>query len=344
MADAYDRIVKRLAFLLDPEVAHNIGLKLIERGIATGGMFTMDLLTTEVFGTRFQNPLGLAAGFDKNAVALANWAKLGFGFVEVGTVTFNPQPGNDKPRMFRYPSQEAIINRLGFNNLGALAMAEKLANNSANLPFGINLGKNKEVPPEEAAENYAASYRALHTFGTYFVINVSSPNTPGLRDLQDRDSLEQILKALAAIDSSRPILIKVAPDLEWSALDQVISVVADSQATGIVATNTTLSRAGLPAAEYPAGGMSGKPLRELSLSFTKYLAQNLPKDKILISVGGISTGDDLYERFRAGAHLCQVYSGFVYGGPGWPTRVLADLGNRMKREGISSLAELRTSA
>jgi dihydroorotate dehydrogenase len=257
-----------------------------------------------VFGVRFPNPVGLAAGMDKDGVALAAWPALGFGFVEVGTVTWHPQPGNDRPRLFREPEREAIINRMGFNNAGARALAERLARAGArSVPLGISLGKSKVTPLEEAVADYTASYRVLREHGDYFVVNVSSPNTPGLRTLQDRAHLDALLAALCT--GEKPILVKIAPDLTDHAVAEVLEVCEDRGAAGVIATNTTAT---------PAGGLSGRPLAARAREVVAFVAgrSTLP----VIGVGGITTPDDAMAMFDVGASLVQLYTGFVYHGPG----------------------------
>lgn len=283
-------------------------------------------------GMQFRGPVGLAAGMDKNAVAAKAWAAMGFGFVELGTVTALEQPGNDQPRLFRLPNSAALINRMGFNNFGAPAVAASLArqdvwrgNNAAGIPIGISLGKSKVIAVGEAVEDYVASMRALAPHADYLAVNVSSPNTPGLRELQDRSLLDDLLTALTAVATEQadengsaplPILVKVAPDLTNSALDDVIEVCALAGAAGLIATNTTLSRAGIGAGEESiadeAGGLSGGPLRARALEVVRYLSAN--QDLPVIGVGGIATSDDALAMLDAGAKAVQLYTGFIYHG------------------------------
>jgi dihydroorotate dehydrogenase len=287
------------------------------------------------FGVRFPNPVGLAAGMDKDGVALSAWPALGFGFVEVGTVTAIPQPGNDKPRLFRLPGSEAIINRMGFNNAGAEALADRLsAGREPKVPIGISIGKSKAVPVEQAVEDYRTSLRALHRHGDYFAVNVSSPNTPGLRGLQDRKALSELLaelslerKALAerTRTAPKPLLVKIAPDLTEEAIGEVLEVCDEHGINGLIATNTTLSRDGLAAADQhmagQAGGLSGRPLtgraREVVAFVHKQTGGQLP----IIGVGGIMDTDDAARMFDAGASLVQLYTGFIYRGPGLVRRI-----------------------
>lgn len=321
----YLSLLRPLLFQMDPERAHELALKAVRKGLVkTKGCDHLGLKRT-VFGVDFPNPVGLAAGFDKNGVALDKWKDLGFGFIEAGTVTKHPQPGNPKPRMFRYPDSRAIINRLGFNNEGADALASRLETAQPGIPLGINLGKSKITPLEEAAEDYAYSFSRLRQFGDYFVVNVSSPNTPGLRQLQDKDALTKILWRLKEIDGAKPLFVKIAPDLEESQLEEIATLAIDMGLTGLIATNTTLSRAGLPQDPKQDGGLSGAPLTSRSLDVLKSLKGMVDEKLILIGVGGIMNAADAQARLDAGAALVQVYSGWVYGGPGFIEEVKAGL-------------------
>jgi dihydroorotate dehydrogenase len=257
-----------------------------------------------VFGVDFPNRVGLAAGMDKNGVALAAWPALGFGFVEAGTVTARAQPGNDKPRLFRLPDQEAVINRMGFNNLGAQALADRLEGMKPEVPLGISLGKSKVTPLEDAVEDYRASYELLAPHADYIAVNVSSPNTPGLRQLQDRAHLGAIL---AALKGDVPVLVKLAPDLSDHALGEALDVCESHGVAGIIATNTTINHGG------QAGGLSGAPLRERARAVVSFVhkGSGLP----IIGVGGIMTPQDAARMFDAGASLIQLYTGFIYHGP-----------------------------
>jgi dihydroorotate dehydrogenase len=274
-----------------------------------------------LFGLNFPNPIGLAAGFDKNGVALPAWAALGFGFVEVGTVTAQPQPGNPRPRIFRYPKQQALINRLGFNNDGADAVAERLRRLRASgrwpsIPIGINIGKSKVTPLEDAAADYLYSFRQLREFADYIVLNVSSPNTPGLRALQEHDALAQLLRAVREENrrSPKPVLLKIAPDLSAVDVDQIVTTCEQQEISGLIATNTTLDHSAIPSEADEAGGLSGAPVREVATNFIRAIKQRtqLP----IIGVGGIMTAQDAREKFDAGASLVQVYTGYIYRGPG----------------------------
>jgi len=286
-------------------------------------------LAKTVFGVRFPSPVGLAAGFDKNAVALAAWEALGFGFAEIGTVTAKAQPGNPKPRLFRLPEMEGVINRLGFNNEGAEAVAARLhalrqGGGWPRIPVGVNLGKSKVTPLEEAPADYVESFKRLRSFGDYFVLNVSSPNTPGLRKLQDKASLEALLSAVQAANVTRlPLLLKIAPDLEWSAIEEILALVEAHGLAGLIATNTTIDHSQVPVEKRQQGGLSGQPLKKRSLEVLRFITArtNLP----VIGVGGIATADDAKARFDAGASLVQVYTGLIYEGPGMVRSILKAL-------------------
>ncbi len=331
--DLYADLCKPLFFRLDPEVAHDLSLRGLAVGSKVPGILraafgSVPARPCTVFGLKFPNPIGLAAGIDKNALAVPAWAALGFGFVEVGTVTAEGQSGNPKPRLFRYPSAGALVNRMGFNNEGASAVAARLAQARRErswpaTPLGLNLGKTKVVPVEQAAEDYLRSFRALREVGDYFVLNVSSPNTPGLRSLQERPALEALLRALQAENRGKPLLVKIAPDLTWAQIEDVLAVAEAHAVAGIIATNTTLDHAALDGAAPQAGGLSGRPLTARSLEVLRFLRARsaLP----LISVGGIMTGADARARFDAGAALVQLYTGFIYRGPALVREILRNL-------------------
>lgn len=282
-------------------------------------------LEREVFGLKFKNPVGLAAGFDKNAEYIEDMAKFGFGFIEIGTVTPRPQPGNDKPRMFRLVNDAALINRMGFNNQGADVAAGRLKHlkDREGVIIGGNIGKNKVTPNEEAVNDYIYCFHALYEYVDYFVVNVSSPNTPGLRDLQEKEPLMRILDTLQQLNlekpKAKPILLKIAPDLTDSQLDDIVEIVTETKIAGVIATNTTISREGLCSASSllnEAGGVSGKPLTKRSTEVIRYLSQKSNKSFPIIGVGGIHSGQDAVEKLEAGAVLVQVYTGFIYEGPG----------------------------
>jgi dihydroorotate dehydrogenase len=306
-------------------------------------------LEVSAFGLRFPNPIGLAAGFDKNAVAVRTWAALGFGHVEIGSVTALPQPGNPRPRLFRLPQDQALINRMGFNNEGAQAVAARLAHLQETfgrppVPLGINLGKSRVTPLEEAPQDYLQSLSRLWPYGDYFAINVSSPNTPGLRALQDKDRLEELLAALAGfVQGQKPLLLKIAPDLTWEQIDEILALVEQYRLSGLIATNTTTARSGLQTPIDEVGGLSGKPLRARSLEVLKYLHAQLQGRLPIVSVGGIFSAEDVWERLSNGATLVQVYTGLVYEGPFLLKKLCRGLLERMEREGIASLAQLKAT-
>jgi dihydroorotate dehydrogenase len=294
-------------------------------------------LEKEVLGLKFKNPVGLAAGFDKNAELIAEMGALGFGFVEVGTVTPLPQPGNDKPRMFRLPADEALINRMGFNNLGVDVAAERIATYRKSLKpgetaliIGGNIGKNKVTPNEDAVSDYIKCFDRLFDVVDYFVVNVSSPNTPGLRALQEKEPLMHILNTLQQRNGkngiSRPILLKIAPDLTNEQLDDIADIVEQTGIAGIIATNTTISREGLTSPhKAETGGLSGRPLTKRSTEVISYLHQVSNGTFPIIGVGGIHSAEDALEKIQAGAVLVQLYTGFIYEGPGLIKRILTRL-------------------
>lgn len=324
---------------MNPEVAHHQvtgGLKAVNK--IWGGSTLMKTafsyndarLEKNVFGLTFKNPVGLAAGFDKNAEYVDELADLGFGFIEIGTVTPKPQPGNDKPRMFRLTDDEALINRMGFNNLGVDVAATRLqyVKKRKNIIIGGNIGKNKLTPNEEAVKDYIICFDALFDVVDYFVVNVSSPNTPGLRDLQEKEPLMHILNTLQQRNAkngvSRPILLKIAPDLTDSQLDDIVEIVSSTGIAGVIATNTTIARDGLhsaPSLINETGGLSGKPLRKRSTEVIRYLAEKSNKAFPIIGVGGIHSATDAQEKLAAGASLVQLYTGFIYEGPALVKRI-----------------------
>ncbi|WIG60914.1 MAG: Dihydroorotate dehydrogenase (quinone) [Ktedonobacterales bacterium] len=305
------------------------------------GQPASDTLAREVCGLRFPNPIGLAAGFDKNAVAVPALVALGFGFVEIGTVTYHAQSGNPRPRLFRLTSDEALVNRMGFNNQGAAAVAARLARMpKLPVPLGISLGKSKITPLDEALDDYLQSLDLLYPYGDYFAVNISSPNTPGLRALHERDRLDALLAALAARlryraandgrAAPKPLFVKVAPDLDDAALDEVVAVCLDREASGLIAVNTTVSRDGLSAGVPQAlraeqGGLSGRPLRERALSVVRRLHARAGDRLPIIGCGGIFTGEDARRMLDAGAVLVQLYTSFIYEGPGIARRIVRDL-------------------
>lgn len=308
-----------LLFRMDAETVHERILAAIERGWIKGPGPVSAPVTR--FGVNFPNPVGLAAGFDKNARGLHAWASFGFGFAEIGTVTRHAQPGNERPRMFRLPGDQALINRLGFNNEGADAVAPRLENRPKNLVLGVNIGKSKVTPLEQAADDYAYSFQRLKDAADYVTVNVSSPNTPGLRTLQDRGPLSQILWRLREMDGTKPLFIKIAPDLNDEQIADVAALVNDLDITGVVATNTTISRTGLKQDPGQEGGLSGAPLAGRSREVLALIRQQLDAGRIVINVGGIHNEEEARARFVQGADLIQVYTGWVYGGPDFPARI-----------------------
>ena len=320
---AYERFVRPWLFSIDPETAHHLALKFLRSaGNFSGfGPFQPPPKPTDVFGITFPNPVGLAAGFDKNGVALQAWAALGFGFVEIGTVTAKPQPGNPRPRIFRFPKQTALINRLGFNNDGADVVAERLRQQRdrgqwPSIPIGINIGKSKVTPLEGAVEDYVYSFRKLAPLADYIALNVSSPNTPGLRSLQESEALANLLRAIREENRAtrKPVLVKIAPDLSPAELHDMVATCEVNDIAGIIATNTTIDHTGIPKDLDQSGGLSGSPLRETSTSIIRSIRSwtQLP----IIASGGIFDMESAREKIAAGAQLLQVYTGYIYRGPG----------------------------
>lgn len=336
------KLVKPLFFKFDPEKIHYTVTDSLKFAQKIWGLprlfksifvFEDKKLERNVFGLHFKNPVGLAAGFDKNGEYIEELANFGFGFIEVGTVTPLPQPGNDKPRMFRLPADEALINRMGFNNKGVEVLARKLQSVKRNgLIIGGNIGKNKNTPNEEAVSDYIKCFDALFDVVDYFVVNVSSPNTPGLRALQEKEPLKNILNTLQQRnkknDISRPILLKIAPDLTNDQLDDIVEIVQETKIAGVIASNTTICRDNLQSPEKlknEMGGLSGKPLTKRSTEVIRYLAEKSNKSFPIIGVGGIHSAKDAKEKLAAGAALVQVYTGFIYEGPGLVKQILKEL-------------------
>jgi len=333
------RIVRFFLFLFKPEAIHHITFKLIKLAALIPGKLwawrmifkvTDTRLEREVFGLKFDNPVGLAAGFDKDAKLFDELASFGFGFVEIGTVTPLPQEGNPKPRLFRLKEDNAIINRMGFNNQGIEAAVARLRRRKTNIIIGGNIGKNKVTPNDKAVNDYEICFEKLFPYVDYFVVNVSSPNTPGLRDLQEKAPLTALLKRLqelnSAKESRKPILLKIAPDLTKEQLDDIIEIVADTKIDGVVATNTTIDRSGLKTHKNKLdaignGGLSGKPVRARSTAVIKYMADKSNRAFPIIGVGGIHSAEDALEKLDAGATLLQVYTGFIYEGPAIVKRI-----------------------
>lgn len=331
----YRFLIRPILFLLSPEKVHYLVFDLLAFHARFPGMkaflrtlfiYRANDLERNILGLKFPNPVGLAAGLDKDAKLIDELECFGFGFIEIGTVTPKPQPGNDKPRLFRLPKDKALINRMGFNNEGAVAAAQRLKKRKSSVIVGGNIGKNKITPNEQAIDDYALCFKALYPVVDYFVINVSSPNTPGLRELQEKEPLKKLLNYV--IDLSRkeskykPILLKIAPDLSPSQLEDIVEILRETKTDGVIATNTTISREGLRTSgdEVQAignGGLSGAPLTKRSTEVVRYLRQKLGSDFPIIAVGGIMTPKDAVDKLNAGADLVQIYTGFVYEGPGF---------------------------
>lgn len=329
----YKLFIKPFFFLFDPEKIHHFVFSNLKVILVIPGMkavFKRMFVTEDrslertVFGIHFKNPVGLAAGFDKDAKLFDELGYLGFGFVEIGTVTPLPQEGNPKPRLFRLPKDEALINRMGFNNEGAKAAAERLKNKKTGIIIGGNIGKNKVTPNEEAGADYEKCFHELYPYVDYFVVNVSSPNTPNLRELQDKEPLTKLLSRLQDINKSqlkqKPILLKIAPDLANEQLDDIVDIVQSTGIAGVIATNTTISRANLKSEasnleSIGAGGLSGQPVRNRSTEVIRYLSEKSGKSFPIIGVGGIHSVQDAIEKLNAGASLVQLYTGFIYEGP-----------------------------
>jgi dihydroorotate dehydrogenase len=331
----YKYFIRPLLFCFNPEKVHYFITALLRGlnrlpgfGQLMRFMFVFDdpRLKREVFGISFRNPVGLAAGFDKDAEVIDAFSNLGFGFIEIGTLTPEPQPGNPRPRLFRLKKDEALINRMGFNNKGVMRAVQKLKKRKSDIIVGGNIGKNKITPNDKAVSDYIKAFEALFDYVDYFVINVSSPNTPNLRALQEKEPLKKLLSEIQARNQSRsnpkPVLLKIAPDLTNDQLDDIIDIVESLDLNGVVATNTTIRRENLLTGEAEinkigAGGLSGKPLRERSTEVIRYLKQHAKRGFPIIGVGGINTPEDAMEKLNAGASLIQIYTGFIYQGPGF---------------------------
>jgi dihydroorotate dehydrogenase len=327
MKNSYERLVRPLLFSLDPERAHHFTIQCLRvashldailRGLSR---FAPAPAPTQCFGLNFPNPVGLAAGLDKNGVALPAWAALGFGFIEIGTITAKAQPGNPKPRIFRYPEQRALINRLGFNNDGADMIATRLDKLKRSgrwpaVPVGINIGKSMTTTVADAAADYLYSFRLLQRFADYVVLNVSSPNTPGLRELQGAEALGVLLATIGEENSTnrKPIVVKIAPDLDAGQLEQILATCETNKVAAVIATNTTLDHSAIPAGKDQEGGLSGAPVREKSTALIREIVERstIP----VIASGGVLDAGSAREKFEAGAKLVQIYTGLVYRGPG----------------------------
>jgi dihydroorotate dehydrogenase len=326
MNNAYERFLRPLLFSINAENAHHLTIACLRAASYVDPLlraltpFRPNPNPKTVFGIDFRNPIGLAAGLDKNGVALPAWAALGFGFIEIGTVTAKAQPGNPKPRIFRLPEQNALINRLGFNNDGADAISHRLnklkrSGRWPEVPIGINIGKSLATPLTDATADYLHSFEQLRGFADYVVLNISSPNTPGLRELQGPEALSELLRAIAEknVSTRKPIVVKIAPDLSPADLEQIVDSCETNRVAGIIATNTTLDHSSIPSVQNEQGGLSGAPLREKSTALVRAIAKRstIP----VIASGGIVDADSAREKFEAGAQLLQIYTGLIYRGP-----------------------------
>ncbi|MEJ0056253.1 MAG: quinone-dependent dihydroorotate dehydrogenase [Bacteroidota bacterium] len=329
----YKFLIRPLLFLFDPESIHHFTFSFLRLTGVIPGMSSMlrsafvfehESLQREILGLKFKNPVGLAAGFDKNAKLIDELACFGFGFIEIGTLTPKEQPGNPVPRLFRLTKDQGIINRMGFNNDGVEAAVLRLKKKKSAILIGGNIGKNKVTANEDAFNDYKICFDALYPYVDYFVVNVSSPNTPGLRDLQEKGPLKKILTEVKTLNVAtgkpKPIFLKIAPDLTTGQMDDVIEILKETGTRGVIATNTTISREGLSTEddrvkEIGPGGLSGKPLKERSTEVIRYLRDKLGPDYAIMGVGGIMSAMDAVEKIKAGADLVQIYTGFVYEGP-----------------------------
>ncbi len=352
-------LLRPFIFRLDPETAHRFvirGLSLMQsiawlrKSFYRQTLIDDPRLNSRHFGLFFPNPVGLAAGFDKNAHVYPGLSALGFGFVEVGTLTPRPQAGNPKPRIFRFPGEQALINRMGFNNDGIEQAKESFSKlPRPSIPIGINLGKNRDTPNEQAVDDYLKGLSLLYPYGDYFVINVSSPNTKGLRDLQQMDALQKLLTTIIQQRDSladnfqiyRPILLKIAPDLTEDEVTQIVQTALATKVDALIATNTTLSREGLYSpSRNEAGGLSGKPLTNRSTKMIRMIYQITRGQLPIIGVGGVFTGQDAFDKIRAGANLIQVYTGMIYQGPWIAKKINVELLKLLDQHQISSIQEL----
>jgi dihydroorotate dehydrogenase len=354
----YSTLARRVLFELDAERAHDLTMAVLRTPIAPAVLRFLapaphPALQQQAFGLTFSNPVGLAAGLDKQGTAVAAWTALGFGFAEIGTVTPRPQPGNPKPRLFRVADDRVIINRFGFNSAGAVKVARNLAaaadrtDGSSACRLGINIGKNKETPNEVAVDDYLQAVEVLHHFADYFVVNVSSPNTAGLRALQDRESLrplmEQVVARVKSASGRRiPVLVKVSPDMDDHQLLAAVDAAVEGGAQGVIATNTTVQRRWLESAgsvTREEGGLSGWPLHVLAHEACRTLYRHLRGQVPIVGVGGILTADHAYQRIRAGAALIQLYSGLIFDGPSLVSHIADGVARLLARDGFSSVAE-----
>ncbi len=348
MSQSWEKLIRPMLFRLDAEKAHEFGIHALKAGLAApyySDNRNSHIGPVERFGLKFPNPIGVAAGFDKNGVVVDKLARLGFGFIEVGTVTLRPQTGNKKPRIFRLPKDRALINRLGFNNDGAAVIAERLSKLKYKCIVGVNIGKNKDVPIEEAVENYLSTFELIHPVADYIAVNVSSPNTPGLRELQRADELSELLGALQTRNrelTAKPLLIKIAPDLTEGEIEAIADICLRHEIDGIIATNTTVSRDGLTTADADAlgsGGLSGQPLANHSNEVISTLHRHLKGKLTIIGVGGIFSAEDTFGKIASGASLIQAYTGFVYSGPRFAREIDRGVAKILRTKGFSRLNE-----
>jgi dihydroorotate dehydrogenase len=351
MSGLFEKLIRPALFRLPPEIAHELGIDALRFGLGSGAARsvanriyapTFEFGPVERFGLKFANPLGIAAGFDKNGVVVDQLAAIGFGFTEVGTVTLRPQPGNKKPRLFRLPADNALINRFGFNNDGAEKIAARLRASRRQCLIGVNIGKNRDVPIEFAVENYLACFRVVYGCADYIAVNVSSPNTPNLRELQRSENLEELLfglqnlnRELSAGGTPKPLLVKIAPDLTDAGIEEAADVARRAGLAGIIATNTTISRDGLKTTIEEHGGLSGRPLAARSNEVIRRLFRATGGTLPIIGVGGIFNAADAFEKIAAGASLIQAYTGFVYEGPGFAHAVVSGLSAALKERGFA---------
>ncbi|MGC2235329.1 MAG: quinone-dependent dihydroorotate dehydrogenase [Pyrinomonadaceae bacterium] len=350
MPKIYENLIRPILFRMPTETAHEFGIEALKIGF--GSKTVQNLVAKRFacesfgeiqrFALNFKNPLGIAAGFDKNGVVVSQLAALGFGFVEVGTITFKPQKGNEKPRLFRLPDDCALINRLGFNNEGAAKVIERLKKIQPECVLGINIGKNKDVPNEEAIENYLQSFNLASEVADYVAVNVSSPNTPNLRELQKADNLENLLSALQNRNQEllkKPLLVKIAPDLSEAEIEAIVDISLKLNLSGIIAANTTIKRENLKTKIDETGGLSGKPLQNLSNEVIKKIYKYSKGKLPVVGVGGIFTAGDAFEKIACGASLVQAYTGFVYQGFTFARDINSGLARILKEKGFNNLDE-----
>jgi dihydroorotate dehydrogenase len=356
LSQVYRSLLKPLLFTLDPEFAHSLAIACVQsvgnspqlQSVVSRFLsYENPRLTQNVMGINFPNPIGLAAGFDKNAIATGGWSSFGFGFAEVGSITFHGQSGNPQPRLFRLPKDEAIINRMGFNNIGAKAVAEALEvyyqQHKPHIPIGINLGKSKVTDLRDAKTDYSSSFKLLQNFGDYFVINVSSPNTVGLRDLQAVDTLQEILITLQVENSqNKPLLVKIAPDLNDADIQAIVEMCLTNKVAGIIATNTTIARHHLKSPQSlisETGGLSGQPLKQRSLEVIRLISKDSGGKITIIGVGGIASVQDAWDKISAGASLLQLYTGLVYEGLPIVKTINAGLVQKLDQLGLDHISQ-----